>query len=133
MSDTYDQFLSKAMEGRARAGKHFSRKEFIDLAEGRIWTGRQALQHGLVDALGSLDDAIADAKVMGGLARDADVDFLTLPRPPGLLETFGEGRSLLGSLARLPEVGDHARAVQALLALRGERVWVMMPHGVRLR
>src|SRR6266851_5619352 len=79
MQEVYDQFLDKVQENRAAAGKKFTRKQMIDLAEGRIWTGKQALERGLVDALGSLDDAIADAKVMGGLAKDADVDYLILP------------------------------------------------------
>jgi protease-4 len=141
MQEVYEQFLDRVTENRAAAGKPMTRKQLLDLAEGRVWTGTQALERGLVDALGSLEDAIADAKVMGGLARDADVDFLILPKPPNLLETFMEGDSLLGSLsskelsvlAQFPEVGEHARAVETMLELRAEPVWLMLPHGLRLR
>ena len=141
MQEVYDQFLDKVMENRALAGKKFSRKQMIDLAEGRIWTGRQAMEKGLVDALGSLDDAIADAKVAGGLAKDADVDYLILPKSRSFLDTLMEGGSPLGSLSarelsilsQLPEIGDHALAVEAMLQLRGEPVWVMLPHGIRVR
>jgi len=78
---------------------------------------------------------------MAGLTRDADTDYLILPKPPGLLDTLLEGDSLLGSLSRrdlavlaqLPEVGEHVRAVEAMLQLRAEPVWVMLPHGIRLR
>lgn len=141
MQEVYDQFLEKVQENRAANGKKFTRKELIDLAEGRIWTGKQALERGLVDALGSLDDAIADAKVMGGLAKDADVDYLILPKARSFLDSLMEGGSPLSSLsakelsilASVPELGDHARMLEALLQLRAEPVWVMMPHGIRVR
>ena len=60
----------------------------IDVAEGRIWTGKQAYDKGLVDALGSLEDAIADAKQLGGLARDADVDYLILPKARSFMDSL---------------------------------------------
>ena len=49
----YDLFLTRCADGRSKT------KEEIDLVgQGRVWTGRQALAHGLVDKLGGLDDAI---------------------------------------------------------------------------
>jgi protease-4 len=141
MQDVYDQFLDRVQENRAAAGHKFNRKQLIDLAEGRIWTGSQARERGLVDELGGLDDAIADAKVLGGLARDADVDYLILPKPQSFLDNLAEGGSPFGSvsskelsvLAKLPEIGEHARMVDALLQMRTEPVWVMLPHGIRVR
>jgi len=141
MQEVYDQFLDKVQENRAANGKKFNRKQMIDLAEGRIWTGSQALERGLIDALGSLDDAIADAKVLGGLAKDTDVDYLILPKARSFMDNLMEGGSPLGSLsskelsllASMPEIGEHARMMEAMLQLRAEPVWVMMPHGVRVR
>src|ERR1019366_77535 len=123
------------------AGKKFNREQLIDLAEGRIWTGSQALERGLGDALGSLEDAIADAKVIGGLTKETEVDYLILPKPRSFLDTLMEGESPLGSLssrelsllANLPEIGAHARTVEAMLQLRTEPVWLMLPHGIRVR
>ena len=143
MAEVYDQFLDKAMEGRAQAGKKFTRKQLIKLAEGRIWTGRQAKANGLIDELGSLDDAIAEAKVLGGLARDADTDFLILPKPRSFLDTLLEGRAdtqlslrsveTLTRSARLPELSAHLRTLEGMLQLRDEPVWVMLPHGITVR
>jgi protease IV len=141
MKEVYDQFLDKVQENRAAAGKKFNRKQLIDLAEGRIWTGSQALERGLVDALGSLDDAIADAKVLGGLTKETDVDYLILPKPRSFLDSLAEGGSPFSSLsakqlsvlANVPELGEHARTIDALLQLRSEPVWVMLPHGIRVR
>ncbi len=138
MHEVYDQFLAKTIEGRAPAGHRFTRAQLIELAEGRIWSGRQAQERGLVDALGSLDDAIADAKQLGGLARDADVDYLILPKAHSLFESLlerGVSSSMLSQvdLARLPEVRQHLRDVDGLLQLRHEPVWVMLPHALRQR
>jgi len=143
MKDIYDQFLSKAMEGRERAGKHFTRKEFLELAEGRIWTGRQAKANGLIDELGTLDDAIGEAKSLAGLARDADTDYLILPRPRSFLDKLLEDRgdahvslqSLAGAVraANLPELSSHLRSLEGLLQLRGEPVWAIVPHEFTVR
>jgi protease-4 len=49
----YELFLTRCADGRSKT------KEEIDaIGQGRVWTGSQALQNGLVDRLGNLDDAI---------------------------------------------------------------------------
>jgi protease-4 len=143
MHDIYDQFVGKAMEGRERAGKHFTRSQFIDLAEGRIWTGRQAKANGLIDELGSLDAATAEAKSMAGLARDAETEYLILPKAHNFLDRLMESQSdaesrlhgLAGLMrfANLPELADHLRTLDGLLQLRGEPVWAIMPHEFTIR
>ncbi|WP_294140792.1 signal peptide peptidase SppA [uncultured Sanguibacteroides sp.] len=49
----YDTFLSRVSEGR-----HMSKEAVNEIAQGRVWTGADALKIGLVDLLGGLDDAI---------------------------------------------------------------------------
>ena len=57
MQATYDTFVEKAAQGRNTT------PERIDaIGQGRVWTGRQAKQIGLVDELGGLDRAVALAK-----------------------------------------------------------------------
>ncbi|BAO43573.1 signal peptide peptidase SppA [Thiolapillus brandeum] len=58
----YDQFLDKVSEGRKldRAAVH-------EIAQGRVWSGKQARQLGLVDKFGGLEDAIAAAADKAGL------------------------------------------------------------------
>jgi protease-4 len=138
MAEVYDQFLQKTIEGRAQAGLKFTREQLLKYAEGRIWSGRQAQERGLIDALGTLEDAIADAKQMGGLARDADVDYLILPKAHSFVETLLERGSASAALAaselaRTRELRHVLRDVDGLLQLRSEPVWVMMPHSVRVR
>jgi protease-4 len=140
MKDIYDQFLTKAIEGRERAGKKFARADFLKYAEGRIWTGRQAKAIGLIDELGTLDDAVVAAKVMAHLAKDADVELLSLPKPRSFLDTLMEradASTLVGfnlsALRKVPELAGHLGFVGGLLQLRGEPVWLMMPQRIVVR
>lgn len=59
---TYDLFLSRCAEGRGMT------KEQVDfVAQGRVWTGEQALERGLVDKLGGIDTAIEEAAALAEL------------------------------------------------------------------
>lgn len=64
----YDDFVGKVAEGRK-----LTRERAHDLARGRVWTGADARQGGLVDELGGLEDALAIARKRAGLATDAPV------------------------------------------------------------
>jgi protease-4 len=87
VDQAYEGFVDVIVEGR-----DLPRDEVLDLADGRIYTGQQALEVGLVDELGNLDSAIAGARELAGLDEDALVvrynttpDFLDLLR--GSLES----------------------------------------------
>ncbi|HQW02846.1 MAG TPA: signal peptide peptidase SppA, partial [Saprospiraceae bacterium] len=58
----YELFLNKVAEGR-----DMTRDEVHAVAQGRIWSGKKALELGLVDKLGTLEDAIASAAKLAGL------------------------------------------------------------------
>jgi protease-4 len=58
----YQDFVAKVAEGRRR-----SVDEIHELARGRVWTGRDALERGLVDELGGLRDAVRIARKRAGL------------------------------------------------------------------
>src|SRR5262245_40166180 len=136
--EIYDQFIDKALAGRNKAGVKMSRDELLKLAGGRIWTGRQAKANGLVDELGTLDDAIAAAKEMAGLDRKAELEVLSLPKPQSFLDRLAEGdfKSPLGGLRgveelrALPDGEKHLRMAAELMRLRDERVWMMLPFRV---
>jgi protease-4 len=136
MQDIYDQFLDKTLEGRKKAGKELTRDGLLKLAGGRIWTGRQAKANGLVDELGTLDDAIAAAKEMGGLDKDAKTELLLLPRPRTILDMLLEGKldsHAVLSMSLPPELLSKLRGLDALLHLRREMVWAVMPYRVEVR
>ena len=79
----YDTFIEKAAEARGTT------PEAIDaLAQGRVWTGQQARERGLVDALGGLDTAIAIAKLRAGISEDDDVELVVYPPSRTLYEVL---------------------------------------------
>lgn len=62
IDDTYEQFVEVLVENR-----NLSEEEALKIADGSIFTGRQAKKLGLVDELGDLEDAIKIAGKMGGI------------------------------------------------------------------
>jgi len=136
MQDIYDQFLDKTLEGRKKAGKDLTRDGLVKLAGGHVWTGRQAKANGLVDELGTLDDAVAAAKELAGLAKDTKTELLLLPRPRTfldmLLESKFDSRAAL-SMPLPPELLAKLRGLDALLHLRGEMAWAVMPYRIDVR
>jgi protease IV len=65
---SYRLFLQRVADARGRPVA-----EIEPVAGGRVWTGSQALRHGLVDELGGLDRALAAARRLGGLPANAPV------------------------------------------------------------
>jgi protease-4 len=134
MEDTYDQFLDKALAGRTSAGKKMTRDELVKLAGGRVWTGRQAKQNGLIDELGTLDDAIAEAAKRGGLPADKEPELLQLPKPKNFLDSLlGDGLVKLDLSAVSPELMAKLRGVAPLVELRREPVWAMLPFQLEVK
>ena len=124
MQATYDAFVEKAAAGRSTT------PERIDaIAQGRVWTGRQAKELGLVDELGGLDRALAIAKERAKIAAGSEVELVVFPPKRSIFEVL-RGRSD-NSAAIAALVGDrNARAVEAVTAplrlfRRGEPLTLM--------
>jgi protease-4 len=135
MRETYDGFVTKALEGRKRAGCAMTRERLQDLAGGRVWTGRQAKANGLVDELGTLGDAMMAARKVAGVSESETLETLELPEGRSWLDALLESHSdaELRALAPLLRQVPELRGVEALLRLRGEPVWVLMPCRVVVR
>ena len=80
---------------KAAKGRKMSYEKLEELAQGRVYSGQMAKKIGLVDELGTLNDAIAAAKTAAGLKPDADVELLILPEPKidlrAAIRRFGRG------------------------------------------
>jgi protease-4 len=104
---SYETFLSRVSEGR-----HLPLERVRQLAEGRVYTGEQALGVGLVDAIGGLADAITEAQLRAGLRLDAEVEVHLVREGGGLPSMLG----LLDAEERSPinALYDSVRKVEAL-------------------
>jgi protease-4 len=129
MQATYDTFVEKAAQGRNTT------PEKIDLVgQGRVWTGRQAKQIGLVDELGGLDRAVSLAKQRAKIPQDADVELVVYPPKKSFLDVV---TNPLGAADRASTLGallgfGNPRVLQALAAplqvfRRGEPL-ALMPN-----
>ncbi len=67
----YEEFLTRVSEARG-----MTREEVDTIGRGRVWSGLDAHERGLVDKLGGLDDAIASAAALAGLGEDFAVHTL---------------------------------------------------------
>jgi protease-4 len=140
IEDAYDQFLSKALEGRKKAGKDMTRAQLEKLAGGHIWTGRQAKENGLIDELGTLDAAVEAAKDASG-NKGMEMELLILPRPRSFLSALvekGADEHLSASAARalmkdFPELRQHYQSLECVLQMRGPNVWATMPYRLEVK
>ena len=120
----YDDFTSKAAEDRAMPVERLRA-----VARGRVWTGADALQHGLVDELGGLERAVDLAAAHAGFARD-DVELRVVPKPK-VLERFlpaesSESPAAAVALGACDVLAEGRRpAFERLLATSG-----VAPYGV---
>jgi protease-4 len=113
----YDQFVEKAAESR-----HSTPEKIDQLAQGRVWTGQQAKQNGLVDALGGLDRAIATAKQRAKIAADSEVELVIYPPRKSfyeiLTDQFGGTGDQMAAGAWL-SANLTAGEIEALRTIRG--------------
>jgi protease-4 len=146
MKDVYRLFTTKVA-----AGRKLDIEKVAALAEGRVFTGRMAKEAGLVDRLGTLDDAVDEARQLAGIAADEKIERMLLPEPRGLFEGLlgaagGSGAPvaravattsaralLLGRIAELPALAALAGEVEALELLASGRPLFMLPARVTVR
>lgn len=102
IKDMYREFVSMVAAARERGYD-----DIETVAQGRVWSGLDAKEHDLVDEIGGLDRAIAIAMEKAGIAADAEIDIVELPRPglmdpgmfrPGMVELDARTRRLIDDL-----------------------------------
>jgi protease-4 len=136
----YDEFLPKVAKGRGRD------PEYIDsVGQGRVWTGAQAKEKGLIDDFGGLDKAVEVARELAGIPADKGVRRVILPYPrsffDGLFGTDDADASIhvrlqqqRAAFTALPE--DARRTLQYAAMLdrmkRGE-IMALMPFDLRIK
>ncbi len=139
---TYDRFLRRIMEGR-----NLTRERVQAVAEGRIMSGQDAREAGLVDAQGGLIDAIALAREQGHVGDETPIEMW--PSQKTLLDAIAEATGGGGPAERSSgpvfdassdalimratrESGVLGRALMLPLLLREERAIAMLPFGLSI-
>jgi protease-4 len=133
LNEIYDQFTAKAAQGRK-----MEQPQLEKLARGRIYSGNRAKEIGLIDEIGTLDDAIAAAKKLAGLNPEDKLEKLNLPKPTSPFE------QLFGPLDASAKLNADSQFVQTLreafpdLATRVQRLarepgLTLMPFRITIR
>ena len=126
----YKQFVEKAAKAR-----HMSWDKVNAVAQGRVWTGRQAKDLGLVDELGGLDRAIAAAKQRARIPAESDVEIVVYPPRRHVYELIAESfqaenEASLGLSALLPaqERREIAFLTAPIRLFRSGELLALMPY-----
>lgn len=129
VDSTYSQFLT-----RVSTGRKMSREQVNIIARGRVWTGLDAKEIGLVDQIGGLGDAIAHAAKLSDI-KEARVLYYPLAKDDKfieLLEELNEGddnSKIIRSNAKLPaELMEQYKRLQRISSM--SRIQMRMPFDV---
>ena len=133
----YEDFVPKVAKGRNKDA------EYIDsVAQGRVWTGGQAKDRGLVDEFGGLDKAIEVAKQLAKIPADKGVERVILPYPTTFLQQLlstGENSNTQleqqrAVYAALPEDARRALRYMALMdRMKNGESMLVMPFDIRVK
>jgi protease-4 len=140
LNDIYEQFTSKAAQGRK-----MPKEKLEKLARGRVYTGTAAIKIGLVDELGSLEDAIAYAKKQAGVGPDEKLEHLVLPKAVSPLESLlgpldpnADGKMATAAVRQLlrsisPELEQNVQVLHLMQILARERTLTLMPFRLSVK
>lgn len=116
---------------RVASGRKMTAAAVDEVARGRVWTGAQAVEQGLVDELGGFWDAVDAAKELAGLDAGAEVELVFYPRPKPFAERVAESLGMSAE-TRLPE--PLARIIGTLVPpFTPGTILTMMPYVIDVR
>jgi len=133
----YNDFVPKVASGRNKDAAYVD-----SIGQGRVWTGSQGQQRGLVDQFGGLDAAVEVAKDLAKLPKDKGVHRVILPYPRTFLqellstgdETSTKVKQQQAVAAALPEDAQRALRYMSLLErMKSGESMLLMPFDLRIR
>jgi protease-4 len=127
MQDAYDMFVDRIVSGQG-----IPRDKVLAAAEGRVWTGAQAIDAGLLTGTGTLNDAIERARKLGQLP-GGPVEIH--PKPKTFMEILSEAFAdqETGVIAAARRLGPGRRALALASLLRSQRVLAFAPLHIEVR
>ncbi|MBK8148585.1 MAG: signal peptide peptidase SppA [Acidobacteria bacterium] len=135
----FNDFVPKVAKGRGKTNE-----EVNTIAQGRVWTGTQAKQVGLIDEFGGLEKAIEIAKELANLPADRDVKRISFPEPRPFFDTmFGsseentmtqEQQAATALVKSLPEEMRRSFRYAAMLdQMRNGEAMLLLPYELEVK
>lgn len=127
MEEVYNLFVERVATGRGLTAAQVN-----EVGRGRVWTGTQAVERGLVDSLGGFFAAIEAAKTEAGIPSSEKVELVFLPEPKSIVERISD---LIGSRVFSPPPGwwNRVRALGAHYRFRSGSILTLMPLEIEIR
>ena len=131
VEDIYESFVNLVASSRG-----MEPAQVDQIAQGRVWTGADALQIGLVDEIGTLEDAIAYAASLADFHSSDEYAVVGYPQPLTMIEellmSFGQTPEEPSILADTPFAGI-AKAAKALTKEQPSAVYARLPYLLEIR
>lgn len=135
----YDDFVPKVANGRGK-----SPEDINSIGQGRVWTGAQAKQNGLIDEFGGLEKAIDVAKNLANLPANKDVKRVIFPESRSFLQdwfgssdddaTFAKNKQEEALAKVVPEDARRAlRFAQVLDQMQNGQAMLMLPYELEIK
>ncbi len=127
VNQIYSSFTRKVAEGRRRS------QSYIDsIGQGRVWSGVEAKNNGLVDRLGNLDDAVRAAAAKAGLEEYRIVEYPSLKDP--FQSLFDQSTDKIRAYLTQRELGEsYTYYQQVKSALRSTGIQARLPYSISIR
>lgn len=129
VEDIYGKFTSIVAEGR-----DMTVADVDAIAQGRVWTGAEALEIGLVDEIGTIEDAINYAALLNGLEGLDEVQIVEYPKPQtaleSILETIQPSEAKIFKGTALESVEE---AFAPVLDSQNGQVYARLPYVISIR
>lgn len=128
VENIYDKFVALVA-----AGRDMTVPEVDNIAQGRVWSGTDALENGLVDEIGTIEDAISYAAIAVSESGLDDVQIVEYPKPMTtldiILESFGNTENIFAGTA-LEQVAD---AFASWSAAESGKAYARLPYEISIR
>jgi len=119
VKEIYDSFLEKVARAR-----NMSKSQVHEVAQGRVWTGKQAKEIGLIDRLGGIDLAIEIAKERAGIPKEKEVEIVSMPEKNWFLNLL--------ELEFLDNFRKKLFNTELISILSEQKVWLLMPSQIEI-
>lgn len=128
--ETYQQF-----KDRVQSGRHLTADQVENVARGRVWSGTDAAERGLVDAFGGFFDAVERARSEAGIREGAPFTLVSFDTSRGGGDDVPARiiHALVKETIRVPKLPAELEPFWDLSLLRDERVFAMMPYHLEIR
>nr|MBC8456332.1 signal peptide peptidase SppA [bacterium] len=128
INDIYDKFKERVVKGREQI-TDFDKLD--EIALGRVWTGEDAIENGLIDEVGGYYDAIELAKAEGGIEGEVEiVEYPKRERKKGLEAKLGLGAEIENLPPELREIFE---LLEIIPVLESDRAQMIMPGKIEVK